>query len=75
MTPVTVVRRASRPARVVLALALAGGSFVPAFALAPRAQADDSTALGSPTVTTEQFGSGDRYDIAAAISRRISIAL
>jgi carboxypeptidase T len=74
MTHSTTPRRAWVRARGLLVAAVVASALAPLPTWAPRAQAADSTALGSPTVVTEQLDGGDRYATAVAISQRLSVA-
>jgi carboxypeptidase T len=74
MTHPTTPRRAWVRARGLLIVAVVASALVPLPALTQRTEAADSTALGSPTVVTEQLDGGDRYATAVAISQRLSAA-
>jgi carboxypeptidase T len=73
MTHPTTPRPATVRARVLLAVAVAAGALLPIPGWSPRASAQDSTALGSPTVVTEQLNGADAYTTAAAISQRLEV--
>jgi len=74
MTHPVTSRAASIRARGVLIVAVVVGALAPLPPLLTRAQAADSTALGSPTVVTEQMEGQDRYTTAVAVSQRLSTA-
>jgi len=74
MTHPVTPRAASIRARGLLIAAVVVGALAPLPPLLARVQATDSTALGSPTVVTEQLEGQDRYTTAVAISQRLSTA-